>query len=450
MFLNKQLGGNILFDDFALPDKDVSGINDINKLIKSKTDPDTGKLSFQTFDQESNIFTHIQLKSLRILINFVLPNMTFNDQKLSKEFITNVETMGAGSFGITIYYKDLIMKILHTDRGVGESDIIREIDILENLFRDEANPAPSTMNNYYGFMSGKNIGNLCRRNNFHNMDNKIKICSDLFKPVPPIMFANVNKGKHFSIDTQNIMENINQTLTRPERNARDARKNEYMKNNFLDDIVLLFFDKEDGDLDNYIKTIVPTLDNNTRVVMAKKLLTDIDSALNYMHKTKHVMHFDIKPQNIVYKMGEDGVPLFKLIDFGSTMPIHPVTGIARNYYTLTPPYFNNTRHSERNRQSYMYDRWCLLHCALYILGFQLSNGTTALILSQDAERISMRYGTDIHGGLNEFYEILNRLLTDSTRLILAPLKVPASNYGFFALIYNLLSNNNIPNGIPPL
>jgi serine/threonine protein kinase len=440
--LNKQSGGNILFDDFALSDIDVPGRN---KLIKSKTDPVTGRLSFQTFDSESNNFTHKQLKSLRILINFVLPNMTFNGQKLGKEFITNVETMGAGSFGITIYYKDIIIKVLHSSPTVTSNEIIREIDILENLFRDDANPSPPNMNKYYGFMSGKNVGNLYRRNNFYISTNNIKLCSDLFKS-DSSMFGDINKGKNFSIDPMNIMENIKQTLTSEERDARNQKKINYMKNNFLDDIVLLFFDKEDGDLENYIKTVVPTLDNNQKIVMAKKLLTDIDIGFNYMHKIKHVIHFDVKPQNIVYKIGADGVTTFKLIDFGSVVPIDPVTGIAPHYTQFTRPYFDFTRHSDANKQSYMYDRWCLLHCALNILGVQIYDGKTVLKMSQNAEKISLKHGIDIHKGINELYN----LLKDTYKLNLAPLKIPVSNYGFFALIYNLLSNNNIPNGIKPL
>ena len=437
--LNKQSGGNILFDDFALSDIDVPGRN---KLIKSKTDPVTGRLSFQTFDSESNNFSHKQLKSLRILINFVLPNMTFNDQKLGKEFITNVETMGAGSFGITIYYKDIIIKVLHTSPTISADDIIAEINILENLFRDDANPSPPTMNNYYGFMAGKNIGNLCRRNTFNTHPaNKIKLCSDLFQGHPDFVFSNI--GKYFSIDEINILKNIEQTLTNDERTARDQKKNNYMKNDFLDDIVLLFFDKEDGDLDNYIKTIVPTLDNNQKIVMAKKLLTDIDIAFNFMHKTKHVMHFDVKPQNIVYKIGADGSTTFKLIDFGSVMPIDPVSGLAPYINTYTPLYFIKTRHENYKKQSYMYDRWCLLHCALNILGVRIFDGATVLNISKDAELISVRNGLDIHKGINEMYN----LLRDKYSLNLAPLKIPVSNYGFFALIYNLLSNNNIPNGI---
>jgi serine/threonine protein kinase len=446
MFQNKQniqnvkFGGNILFDEFALPDTDIPGRN---KLIKSKTDPVTGKLTFETFDSKANYFTNRQLKSLRILINFVLPNMTFNGQKLGKEFITNVETMGAGNFGITIYYKDIIIKVLHTGVGVITEDIIREIDILENLFRDGANPPPPTMNKYYGFMSGKNIEGLRIRNTFISTDGKIKLYSDLFSGRPPYVYSNI--GEYFSIDHDNILANIKQTLSYNEIQNFDDKKLNYMKNNFLDDIVLLFLDKEDGDLVSYINNIVPTLDNNAKVRMAKKLLVDIDSAFNFMHKIKHVMHVDVKPQNIVYKMGADGIPLFKLIDFGAVVPINAI-GLARHFRTFTSIYFKETRHSANNSKSYMYDKWCLLNCALNILGVSMMDVRTVLKMSEIATLTSMVHITDIHAGLNNFY---NTMVT-TFRLNLAPLKVPVSNYGFFALIYNLLATNNIPEGIPPL
>ena len=45
---------------------------------------------------------------------------------------------------------------------------------------------------------------------------------------------------------------------------------------------------------------------------------------------------------------------------------------------------------------------------------------------------------------------LYTLMTTKYELSLAPLKTPVTNYGNFMLIFNLLANNNIPNGIPPL
>ena len=436
MFSNKEyvkFGGHLLFSEFSLPDTDMPGKNSI---IQSENDPKTGKLKFKTFDSESNKFSHSQLKSLKILINFVLPNMTFKGQKLGKDFITNVEPMGAGSFGITIYYKDLIIKVLHVHGSAGESDLIREVTILENLFFDKK-VVPPSLNTYYGFMSNEKIGNQCGVNYFAQPSgNRINLYSDLFRG--GAVRDPLNTGEHFSIDADNIIANIKQ-VTNDGKSALD-----YISKHFLNEFVLLFLDKEDGDLQSYIKNIVPSLDDNTKLVMAKKLLTDIDSALIFMHKTRNVMHFDIKPQNIVYKMGADGVPVFKLIDFGSVMPINPVTGIPKGYHSFTQTFMRRTRHEAT--RSYMYDRWCLLHCALNILGIPVFNTETVLMLSEDTEEISKKHGADIHGGLNELYT----LMTTKFHLSLAPLKTPVTNYGNFMLIFNLLANNNIPNGIPPL
>jgi len=451
MFSNKQyvkFGGNLLFDEFSLPDIDISGRT--IGLIKSINDNKTGKLTFKSFTSDSNKFSQRQLKSLRILINFVLPNMTFRGQPLGKDFITNVETMGAGSFGITIYYKDLIIKVLHVKppvsrladeneiaRQMDEEDLVREVKILNNLFID-GDAVPSTINKFYGIMAGEKLGKATGVQNYYtqNVRYKFNLHSDLFRGNPDSMFS--NKGKYFSLDVDNIIKNIRETA-QDEQDAFD-----FMKTHFLNDFILLFLDKEDGDLVNYIENVVPTLDANTKLLMAKKLIVDIDGALNYMHKSKNIMHFDIKPANLAYKIGADGIPVFKLIDFGSVMPIDPVTGKSAKYHSFTRSFMNDTRHDRQ--YSYMYDRWCILNCALNILGIPLYNVATVLNLTTDAETISKKYGMDIHKGLQELYA----LMTNKYKLSLAPLTEPVKNYGIFALIYNLLATSNIPNGVPPL
>lgn len=48
--------------------------------------------------------------------------------------------------------------------------------------------------------------------------------------------------------------------------------------------------------------------------MMKQLL----SAVNYMHKERHLVHRDIKPENIILEDGEMQLPEIKLIDFGTS------------------------------------------------------------------------------------------------------------------------------------
>jgi serine/threonine protein kinase len=444
MFSNKQyvkFGGNLLFNEFALPDTDIS---DIYGLIKSKNNPVTGKLTYQMITNGGNNFTHKQLKSVRLLINFVLPNMTFKGESLGKEFITNVETMGAGNFGITIYYKNLIIKVLHTSPTADLDDIIREVTTLENIFFDTGKTPPFTLNKYYGFMAGKKIGDMVPghgTNYFKQPSHDINLRSNLFRsPVDPN--APQNTGRYFSIDAENIIKNITESTDKM------LSALNYMKNKFLDDIVLLFLDKEDGDLENYIANIVPTLDANTKLAMAKKLLVDIDIGLQFLHKEVKLMHFDIKPQNIVYKMGPDGVPVFKIIDFGSTAPIDPKTGVAKVTNPFTRSYMERTRHHDL--QSYMYDTWCLLLSALKMLGDIQNEGLK--ILSAQAEEIYNKHGSGhdiagLHAGLQEIY----KLMTERYKYKLPPLDVNLlENYRIMMLIYKLLATSNIPNGVPPL
>jgi serine/threonine protein kinase len=443
MFSNKQyvkFGGNLLFDEFALPDTDILNING---LIKSKNDPETGKLTYQMINNGGNKFTHNQLKSVRLLINFVLPNMTFKGQSLGKEFITNVETIGAGNFGITIYYNNLIIKVLHTSPTAYLEDIIREVKTLENIFFDKGKTPPFTLNKYYGFMAGKKMQGMFGpghgTNFFKQPSEQINLCSNLFgSAVDPN--APFNTGRHFSIDAENIIKNIKEST-----NKMVSALN-YMKNNFLDEIVLIFLDKEDGDLENYIANIVPTLDNTTKLAMAKKLLVDIDIGLQFLHKQMNLMHFDIKPQNIVYKMGPDGVPVFKIIDFGSTASIDPTTGIAKVINPYTVNYMDDTRH--KNTKSYMYDNWCLLLSALKMLGDLKNDGLK--MLSAQAEEIYNIHGSGLDkAGLHAGLQVIYKIMTERYNYNLPPLNL-RENYRKMMLIYNLLATSNIPNGVPPL
>ena len=78
--------------------------------------------------------------------------------------------------------------------------------------------------------------------------------------------------------------------------------------------IFIFLQKGDGDLSNKeIYTKIKTINEKQQFIL--KYLSDMYTALNYLHNECNIIHNDIKSENVVYKKNDSGY-LFQLIDFG--------------------------------------------------------------------------------------------------------------------------------------
>lgn len=311
-----------------------------------KTNMEEGNLSYTELTNKSANFSPSEVQSIKTMINFILPHIEYNGKKLNYEFIKQVSTIGAGTYGVTIANDKLLIKIFKKS-----SNTIKEIQILEDLFNN-SNPALApndSINKYYGFMAGKQINKLQKYNNFDNSN--INLNTNLFNK-PSFKFNSLDFiAKINALNNSDLTNFINSTIS--------------------ENLIFAFFEKASGDLNDFIEKIVPKLNNIQRVKMAALLLSEIKLGFDFLHKTRHLAHYDIKGANLVYKLDFDGNVGFQIIDFGSLTPID-AKGFGR-MRIVTSYYRKGSIYDALDNRNYMYDYYCLIFPVLKVLGFKILN-----------------------------------------------------------------------------
>jgi len=386
--LLKKNGGALIFNDF----------NDSQKvLLKTKVEGDILKYSIPT--GRSNNFTAEQKKSLEIMTNHILPHISYKGKKLGYNFVKEVETFGAGTFGVALAYDSLIIKVMIKKEN--SKSAIQEINILEELFNTPGEKPPENLSKYYGFIAAKNLVELQNYDSYKKAN--INIISNLFTK-PEFKFDNLDE----------IIKNII-TISNNSTDANDI--NRYFLNNFFSNMILAFFDKEDGDMDKFIKDICPKLTIEQKILVTKDFFEDISWGLNFLHRQKNKFHSDIKSANLVYKKQPDNTFKFKLIDFGTLAQIDPVTGKAQRMLGGTSLFYTNTNYFKDKVQnfSYMYDYFCTLCVVLQIWGIVIS-GEAIILICNIMDNI---YNTYIRTkSINDTIEELIRLVNSTFRIVL--------------------------------
>jgi serine/threonine protein kinase len=316
-----------------------------NSLLKVESYNDD--LTYKSISARSNSFTNEQLKSIKIFINFVLPYLSYNGNKLGLESIKNIETLYAGSFGVTIVYDDIVIKISASDINNDPSHV-QEITTLENIFKnlpEGINPPPETISQYFGFMSN-------RKSNYLEKYSKYKGRMNIL--------GNILENPLFSLDEKELFDN-----------ASKLDGDKYLSTNFLDTMVVIFLRREDMNLSKFIDTNLKSVSIKQKLEYVFDFLTDMTDALHYLHIDRNLMHCDIKPDNIVVTQNLDGKYKFKLIDFGGVISIDKKTGypVKGSRPTRSQLFYKSTFHE--NNLTYLYDDYCVLYSALVMLGFPL-------------------------------------------------------------------------------
>ncbi|XP_054159990.1 MAP kinase-activated protein kinase 2-like [Oppia nitens] len=95
---------------------------------------------------------------------------------------------------------------------------------------------------------------------------------------------------------------------------------------------LLFMDLCEGDV---FDLMANQQENRLKPDECLTVLRQIGSAVQYMHNQQHMVHLDIKPENILWKYDRIGNIIFKLTDFGLAIQYSPDQQMESDVYAGT-------------------------------------------------------------------------------------------------------------------
>lgn len=326
----KQNAGSIIFNPF---------INE-NKLLKRKMT--NGIIKYFNINDYSNIFNKNEYNDIIIFINFILPYCLPYDDKL--DIVNNIETMGAGSFGVTMAYKNHVIKIIKINDKNSINNATNEINNSLILFYDENgnenNNIPDEINRIY----------------FYITSNK-KVHDNIY-------IKNVMTDEYIS---NNIFSNNkfdDDFIKKIKLSIGDITKNETKILN--ESIGILVMEKAimDGTecLEKYNKN--QNLNNSkSKSQLIKIFLHSMLNALYYINHERLFIYNDIKMSNIVVSKHKK----FQLINFGLIQQIKTLEDVVERIGG-TPIFFSIKVYHKYT--SVLYDWNCVLICLLEILGIK--------------------------------------------------------------------------------
>ncbi len=108
-------------------------------------------------ESDANNFNNEQLVDIYILINYILPYLKKNKGMVYGDIISrNIEFLGAGVFGITIYYGKLLFKIIKVNI-LDPPGVVNEINKSLQVFFDRDGQyyqgIPAQISRIYGFIT---------------------------------------------------------------------------------------------------------------------------------------------------------------------------------------------------------------------------------------------------------------------------------------------------------
>ena len=362
VMLNQE-GGSIFYNPFIHE----------NKLVRMKYNQDNKKITYENLTGRSNIFTDDQKRDIDAFINFVLPFLVNppGNEIVGPDIIEGLQVIGAGSFGVTLSYKELLIKILKIEQSTLNA-VANELNISGVLFYDNMGNryqnVPPTINHIYGYLtSNQNI-----LNQLHHLPQLSQDYVDLrlFTNMPIFDVPELKRAtKDLTVNVQWPMQGH---------------------------IAILFLKKADMSLTNYIK-IFQTLAFEEKVSVLKKFLLDMKSALRYIHLDRGYIHNDIKPDNIVVDTGLSTIPIqFQLIDFGLLTKINRIDDNQSRNGIGTKDYMMGLY---KNKTNIFYDWHCVLISLLQLLDININ---IPFYSQQKAKNISAELATffnNLSGGL---------------------------------------------------
>ena len=313
-----------------------------NKFVKLKYDETTKNMKYENLDAPANDFTDLQQRDIDVLVNFVLPFIVSPNTGaiVGPEIIKELEVIGAGSFGVTVAYKGLLIKILKVD-ALTAGAVANELHVSNVLFKDEKGSRyvniPRSINQIHGMITGNKM-----------LWDKIRGHQQLDQAANRLHLFN-NLG---IFDLAKFTEAVS---------VLKSDVNHFLQGH----IAALFLDKATMSMTSFKKGFgeLSLLD---KALCISKFYDDMYTALHYIHFTRGYIHNDIKPDNIVLYLGPRTIDTYyQLIDFGLLSKINNVD-LPQTRQGGTRVFTQGTVY-EKNSNIF-YDWHCVLLSALYLLG----------------------------------------------------------------------------------
>ena len=297
----------------------------------------------------SNSFNDLQRATIESFVNYVLPNITINNQPFDIRYISDVIAIGAGSYGVTISRGSLLIKIFKIDSNQESiNTIINEFTQTLKIYyatNGRRLTVPNSINQFYGFISGNN--KLCIA--LDALLDKNEIAQKFMAQTQMCL----RLDDQCSIDVESICQ-LQQYFQRQTQKTCTP---------LGDNIAFMLMEKADDSFTNFKHTFRKSNDD-LKLSSVHNFIINMRDALEYIHGSNTIpggpyVHNDIKPDNIVFSMNGKNDVIFQLIDFGLMITPQP------RFNTGTPRYCMSTRYSAN--VSIEYDWHCVVCSLLEII-----------------------------------------------------------------------------------
>ena len=262
----------------------------------------------------STVFSKSQLAAINMWGTNVLPFVKINGIKLGNVY-EQLETMYAGTFGVTVYFKKLLVKIIKIENPQQDS---LEVLTMQNIISSpDFKQNGLNISEYYGYMTTNDI------------------------------FIKNVKVSQSGIDYKTDLPKNGKVLT--------MDLSEIKKVSFIDNTLLFLFQ------DKATENATDFFAKSAKDIIID-FIVDVTRGLIYLHHIGYI-HNDIKPDNVVYT---NETKYFQLIDFGLSTKYSYNNIKYINYSGGSPAYFLDTIFN--SQRSFFYDWHCLYISVLMCLG----------------------------------------------------------------------------------